>query len=123
MKAILLSLSLFLISGIAAAETITMGTVTCGTLKQCDDIPNDKAVDLNLIADYMYSSVTLYVDGKPFGSRTGNAKVITNLPLNDGAGNIIYFSATFSSYLTCSGSGRAHYCNYHWSLVGGTITR
>jgi hypothetical protein len=121
MKAILLSLCL--LAGAASAETITLGTVTCGTLKQCDDIPNDKAVDLNLIADYMYSSVTLYVDGKPFGSRTGNAKVITNLPLSDGAGNIIYFSGTFSYYLTCSSSGRVRFCNYHWALVGGSITR
>jgi hypothetical protein len=118
-----LLLSLMLLSAAASAETVTLGTTTCGTLKQCVEIPNDAALDLNLYASPAYPWVHLYIDGVSFYSPSGNGMTFTNLAFTDPVGNIVYLSATFSTYKTCVRSGRGQTCLTHWSLLGGTITR
>jgi len=49
MKSFIFAIMLTL-SSVAMADTITLGPVSCGTLKQCYTIPNDAALDINLFA-------------------------------------------------------------------------
>lgn len=123
MKKVLLLLSLALMSAAASAETVTLGTAPCGTLKQCVEVPNDAALDVTIYAGTSYSWVRLYIDGVAFYSPSGNGMVFDNLMFTDPVGNIVYLSGTFSTYKTCVRSGRGQTCLTHWSFLGGTLVR
>lgn len=136
MKAILLSLSLLLAAGAASAETITLGTATCGTLKQCADIPNDTGAVISLNGAPGYPYFYVYIDGVQYVAAVASGTEMVNVSLQSFVfsnptnpaqkqytGSYAVISGTFSSYKTCNRSGRGQTCLTHWSLIGGTITR
>ncbi len=134
MKALLLSLTLM--SALASAETITLGTVQCGTLKQCIDIPNDNGAVISLYGAPGYPFFYVYIDGVEYVSTVASGTEMVNVSLQSFTlpdpttpflrqytGNYAVISGSFSTYRSCSRSGRGQTCLTHWSLVGGTITR
>ncbi len=118
---------LFLLIGLIAAvaahaETITLGTDACSVTRQCLEVPNDAALDINIYASPSLPYVSLNVDGVAYSSKTGNGQVLDNVMLTDSVGNIVYLSGTFSSYKTCTRSGRGQTCSTHWSFLGGSLS-
>jgi hypothetical protein len=108
----------------AKAETITLGPSNCGTLKQCIDIPNDAGVSLNLYGAPTYPYFYVIIDGDSFKSAVPSGTAGTDVTLADAAGNVISLTYTFSSYKTCTRSGRGQYCLNHYALnSGGVLVR
>jgi hypothetical protein len=127
----LIAIGLLFSAGVQA-ETITLGPVGCGILKQCLEIPNDSAVDASIYASPSLPAVNLYLTtydalGVPtkrsYRSPAGNGVSFTSLQLQDSAGNIVLLTASFSTFRTCTRSGRGQTCSMHWNLLGGTIVK
>jgi len=134
MKSILLALCL--LAGAASAETITLGTATCGTLKQCVNIPNDTGAAVSLYGAPSYPFFYVSIDGVQYVSTVASGVEMVNVSLQSFTfpdptnpfqkqytGSYAVISGTFSTYRTCTRSGRGQTCLTHWSLIGGTITR
>lgn len=104
----------------AHAGTITLDGEACTNSKICYAIPNDAGAVVDLYAVVIHPYVYLYLDGDQYkGTLPGiypYPASIDNLLMQDASGNILYLTAMFSSYTTCS-----RYCTRHWTLVSGTI--
>jgi hypothetical protein len=107
----------------AGAQTITFAPIGCGTLKQCINVPNDAAADVDMYFAPSYSWLNLYIAGVRYYSPTGNGATITNVPLTaqDGSGTVVILSAQFATYRTCTHSGRGQTCTTHWNLLSGNL--
>lgn len=114
--------SLLALSGLSQAATINLGPVGCGILKECNNIPNDTAQTISIVAIWSYPNVHLYIDGDRYDSPTGNGYTFDNLLLTDANGNTALLSGSFTTYQTCIRSGRGQHCSIHWQFVGGTVT-
>lgn len=123
-------------SPVNSAEVITLGTVTCGTLKQCVAIPNDAGADVNIYGAPQYPYFYVLLDGTYYYAPVASGYVIDNVeaqsfiladPTNPAqrtfTGQLITINGTFTSYRTCTHSGRGQYCLTHWAFVGGSIMR
>lgn len=123
MKSIVLFLAL--VAGAANADTVALAPVNCGTVKQCINVPNDKAADVDLYLAPQYTWLSVYVDGVRYYAPAGNGASVANVTLTatDGSGAAIVFSATFGTYRTCVHSGRGQTCSTHWDLTSGSIVR
>lgn len=124
MKNLLVVLALFVTS--AHAGTITLGTVDCGTLRQCYSVPTDTGDTVTFISGASSYYAYLTIDGVtykgypvlPLGTLT-----FASFPMAAGDGRVALLSATFTNYRTCTTSGRGQTCVYHWALVSGTIAQ
>lgn len=134
LKGLMLGAMLMLVAGVAAASTITLGTDTCGTLKQCINIPNDAGSEISLYGApgypffYVWIDGTYYLAGAPSGTQMVNVSAEsfvlpdpTNPANRQFTGQYLVISGTFTTYRTCTHSGRGQTCLTHWALVGGTI--
>lgn len=121
-KSILIALAL-MGSAAASAETVTLGPDACGIVKQCISIPNDTGLELHLYGAPGYPFFYVYVDGVPYKSTIASGYGGDNVVLADTTGDVIYLTYSFTTYRTCSRSGRGQTCSTHWSLTGGTLVR
>lgn len=122
MKHILIALAL-LTADIAAAGTVTLGTDPCGIVKQCIDIPNDAGDTISLYGAPGYPYFFLYIDGVQYKATVPSGMGVDSAVLTDANGDVAYLTASFSTYRTCTHSGRGQTCSTHWSLIGGTLVR
>ena len=133
MNGLLLAL---MVSGAASAETITLGTDECGILKQCVNIPNDAGDTISLYGAPGYPYFYVYIDNVDYVSTVASGTQMVNVsmqsfvlpdPTNPSTkqftGSYLTISGTFTTYRTCTHSGRGQTCSTHWALIGGTITR
>jgi len=120
MKALILAF-LLAAAGLAHAEVITLDKSPCtsNASRSCQNIGNAAGLDLDYYAATNYLVATMYVDGVPYlGPNTPSYSVMTN-----SIGQSIIVQVVFSSYRTCTHSGRGQTCTTHWTLEGGTLTR
>ena len=122
MKTIISALALSLAASVAGAETINLGPVGCGIVKQCYSIPNDTGAVVNLYGAPGYPYFFLYID---------NMEYIANVPSDRGFdttmvtpdGQTAHVTGAFTTYTTCVRSGRGQHCSVHWQFVGGSVVR
>lgn len=109
----------------AVAGTITLAPVNCGITKQCVNVPNDTAADVDLYLAPQYNAMNVYIGGVHYYSPVGNGPSITNVQLTamDGSGAVITVSGAFSTYKTCTHSGRGQTCSTQWNLMSGSVQR
>ena len=107
----------------ASAETVTLGTTACGTLKQCIDIPNDAGLSISLYGAPQYPWFFVYIDGVQYRAPVASGFVMDNVEAQAADGSLLTISGTFSYYRTCTRSGRGQSCLLQWSLLGGTLVR
>ena len=107
----------------ASAGTIAFAPIECGTLRECINVPNDAAADVDMYFASSYKWLNLYVAGVRYYSPTGNGASIVNVPLTaqDGSGIVVVLSAQFGTYRTCTHSGRGQTCMTHWNLLSGSL--
>lgn len=122
MRAFLL-LILLTLCGVAYADTVTLGPDDCGTLRACVSVPNDAAVDVSIYANPSYPAFAVFVDGVKYSAAAGNARDIVAAPATAPDGSVVLLTASWTTYRTCTHSGRGQYCLTHWQLTGGTISR
>lgn len=108
---------------VAHADTVTLGPVGCGIVKQCVSIPNDAGLDVSLYGAPGYPFFYLYVDGVQYRSQQPSGTGLTAGILTDGTGDVIYLTYAFSTYQTCTRSGRGQHCSTHWQFTGGSLIR
>ncbi len=133
---ILLAAALLFCSFGAAAETITLGPDECGIIKQCIDIPDDAGAQISLYGAPQYPWFYVYIDGVQFYAPVPSGYVMDNVEMQSFilpdptnplvkqfTGKLFTISGTFSTYRTCTRSGRGQTCSTHWNLTGGTVTR
>ena len=108
---------------LAHAGTIALAPIDCGIVKQCVNVPNDIAADVDLYLAPQYSSMNVYIGGVRYYSPVGNAASIANAQLTavDGSGAMITMSGEFATHRTCTHSGRGQTCSTHWNLKSGSI--
>ena len=123
MKTIISALALSLAASVAGAETITLGPVGCGLNFQCYNIPNDKAVDVDLNGGWGVPKFWVAIDGVYYSGPSQNGANVDTFPMYDLAGNVVYLTAQFSTFHTCTRSGRGQHCSTHWNLLGGSVVR
>jgi len=100
MKAFLLTA---LLATVAQAETITLdGPVGCGPTAQCHDVPNDKGYVIDLFYSPSDGHSSVFIDGELIAADVSVEFQTTRVQVN---------------------SGRLHYWQTRYYLVGGTITR
>jgi hypothetical protein len=126
----------------AKAETITLGPDGCGIIKQCLDIPNDAGLAINLYGAPQYQWFYVYLTDDAGVTTNYYAPVASGLVMDNVVMESFYFpdpldptnkvftgqyitvSGTFSTYRTCTRSGRGQHCSTHYNLnSGGTIVR
>ncbi len=119
MKKMLAVLALFS-AGLAHADVITLDKTPCfGLTRNCPDISNATGHDVDYYASTSYSTATMYIDGVAYsGPNTPSYASMTN-----SIGQMIVVQVQFSSYRTCTSSGRGQHCSLHWTVESGTITR
>jgi hypothetical protein len=116
------------LSQIAKADTITLGSADCGTLRQCAVVPNNASVSVTALdAASQYGRVLVTIDDVtydtglwvvyPMGASFSNVRLIGS------DGTSIQLSAVYTSYKTCNQVGRGQSCGTHWTLVSGSIAR
>ena len=134
--------SLLLFTSAVSAETITLGAVYCGLTKQCINIPNDAspALAINLYGArgypwfYVYVTDAAGVTTDYYASQSSNDLTNVTLesfyftnPLDPTAkvftGQYIVLNGGWSTYVTCTRSGRGQHCSTHYNFTGGTIVR
>jgi hypothetical protein len=114
------------LAGAANASLIELGTTDCGTLRQCYSIPTDTGDAVTFINGTASYYAYLTVDGvvyRGYPVLPLGTSVFTSFPMTAADGSVALFSATFTSYRTCTTSGRGQTCVYHWALVNGTVQR
>lgn len=112
------------VSAAVLAETITLGPDGCGTLKQCISIPNDAALDISFYGNSIQpTNFGVFIDGIKYSGFGGNSSSMNGVPATAADGSTILFTGAFSTYRTCTHSGRGQYCLTHWQLIGGSIQR
>lgn len=117
------SLLLAGVSGAANAGNIALAPEDCGITKQCINVPNDVGADVDLYLGPQYPYMNVYIGGVHYYSPVGNGASISNVQLTavDGTGATITVSGEFSTYRTCTHSGRGQTCATHWNLTSGSI--
>jgi hypothetical protein len=142
MKGFILAIMMAL-SGTALADTITLGSTGCGAGRYCGAVPNDaspaEVIDLAGAAGYPFFYVYFtHADGTQTiykANQSSGALVNVSLesgyfanPLNPSAswtptGSFIVLNGGWSSYTTCTHSGRGQHCTQHYTFTGGNIVR
>jgi hypothetical protein len=149
MKSLIVA-SMLALAGVAQAEIINLGGENCGIIKQCNAVPNDSAdatqIDILGAPQYGFFYVTLtqtdpvtgltsatsYYFGQPSGlgvtGAVGQSFYFVNFGLPGMTrvftGQTITLTNAFTTYRTCTHSGRGQTCNTHYVLsAGGTVTR
>lgn len=117
----LLLIAALLFGSSAFASTITLQPVACSVSRICTSVPNDAGVNVEIAAYFVYPSVHVYVDGIEYTAARGNGNPISGLVLYASDGSYVVLSTSWSTYRTCTHSGRGQYCLTHWTLTGGTI--
>jgi hypothetical protein len=112
----ILSLLLCLFALNAQAETITLQPSGCGLTRYCLDVANDAGADIAIYAGPTYSNRTLYLRGVAYTGPNTSPSVMYAV---DGAW--LTLTTEFSSYVTCTKSGRGQHCSTHWTLMGGSV--
>ncbi|MGZ5130616.1 MAG: hypothetical protein ACXWJ1_05085 [Caldimonas sp.] len=107
-------------AGLAHADVISLDKTPCyGLTRNCPDISNAAGVDVDYYAATSYSTATMYLDGVAYtGPNTPSYAAMTNA-----IGQTIIVQVQFSTYRTCTSSGRGQHCSMHWTVESGTITR
>ena len=132
MRRIILLIATSLIAVAAHAETIMLGPVDCGLVKQCLDTPNDAAIKVDIYGapgyPYFYIYLTDYADdGTPttvsYKATQPSGGGFNNALLTAADGRTIAATGGFGTYVTCVRSGRGQHCSTHWSFTGGSIAR
>lgn len=125
MKGLIAAIALALGSTAVSAETVTLGPSVCGGVKQCIDIPNDEqGLTVSLYGAPGYPWFYFYVNGVPYKANQPSGYAGTNVLLADEAGDVIYLTYSFSTYVTCNHVGRGQGCTTHWTLnSGGSLVR
>ena len=100
-----------------AQTTIILGPDGCGLNRQCIDIPNDGAVDLSLYSSPTAVNQYLYVDGVQYAGVNASPSVMYAPD-----GSWLTLETAWTTYRTCTKSGRGQHCSTHWGLTGGTVT-
>lgn len=136
-KSLLLAAMLIAGVGAASAETITLGPVSCSIVKQCLAVPNDAGAVIDLYGAPQYPWFFVYIDGVQYIASVPSGHEMVAVPLqsfifpdpqspftHQYTGQFITITGSFSTFVTCTTSGRARHCSTHWNLVnGGTIVR
>jgi len=138
------ALVLLFAAGGASATTLTLATpVSCGTLKQCENVPtDDPATTVSVYGGpgypffYVYLNVTDatgIVHTTEYKANQSSVGQLTLVPAQSGqlvcgpacvwvpTGSVIYFSGLFNTSLTCTRSGRGQHCTTHYTLVSGSV--
>ena len=115
---ILLALASLLLSLSAQAETITLQPSGCGLTRYCLDVANDAGADIAIYAGPTYANRTLYLNGVAYTGPNTSPSVLYAVD-----GSWLTLSTEFSSYVTCTKSGRGQHCSTHWTLTGGAVVR
>ena len=137
MKPIVFALSLCLGGVSAQAETVNLGNSGCGLARICYSVLNDAApapgidgapdtpVRIDLYAGPTSSRYALMIDGVVWTSQTsvGFGNTIAGMSFSDGASKLLTLSAVFTTFRTCTVSGRGQHCSTHYTLTGGTVVR
>lgn len=131
-----LLLAAMMVSGAVSAETITLGPVSCGIVKQCRSIPNDVGVNVDLFGAPQYPFFYVQIDNVLYVASVLSGYEMVSVPLQSFVpdpvnpalrqytGQFLTITGSFSTFVTCTTSGRARHCSTHWNLVnGGTIVR
>ncbi len=118
-----LALLLLLACGSASASTITLGPSDCGIVKQCNNVPNDAAADIDLYGAPQYQFFYVHLDGVLYKANQAMGFSGDHVLATDPSGNVLYITYSFTTYVTCIRSGRGQHCSSHWVLTSGaTIT-
>lgn len=125
------AIALLLASLTANAEVVTLGADACGTLRVCQDVPNDTGASITLASTRVagptltYPATTITIDGVAYSGTmptAGNYDVFDADVTND-VGEVAHLYAQWHSVRTYVNSGRAHYYITRWYLDFGTFTR
>lgn len=117
-KKILAGLAFCLIGLTAQAQTtVTLGPDGCGLNRQCVDIPNDAGLELSLYSSPTAANQFLFVDSVMYTGQNTSPSV-----MYASDGSYLTLNTAWSTYRTCSSSGRGQHCSTHWQLTGGTVT-
>lgn len=128
--------------GTAQAETLILGSIGCGLTKQCIDIPNDAdpPATINLYGApgypwfYVYITDASGVLTQYYANQSSSSLTNVTLesfycpdPLNPllkvFTGQYILLNGGWSTYVTCTRSGRGQHCSTHWTFTGGSLVR
>ena len=137
MNRIVFALTLCLVGLGAQAETINLGNSGCGLARICYSVLNDAAptpgidgapdapVRIDLYAGPTSSRYALIIDGVVWTSQTsvGFGNTIAGMSFSDGASSVLILNAVFSTFRTCTVSGRGQHCSTHYTLTTGTVVR
>ncbi len=133
---IIFGVLLAIFSSVAGAATITLGPDACGTLKQCLDIPNDAGAAIALYGAPGYPWFYVFVDGVEYYAAVPSGYSMDSVSMQSFVlpdptqpsvkqftGSYLTISGAFTTYRTCTRSGRGQYCSTHWQFTGGRIER
>jgi hypothetical protein len=120
MKKILAAISILfsLAATSASAETITLIGSPCDLNRNCYPVLTDDPADLIQIYDSpSFSTTNVIIDGITYTGLRGQT-------LTNPAGLTLVATIQYSSYITCTRSGRGQHCSTHWAILNGsTIVR
>jgi hypothetical protein len=116
-------IALLAFASVASAETITLGPVGCGLNKQCINVPNDAAADVDIYGAPGYNHFSIYLDGVQYVTQSASGYAFDNQAFQAADGSMILASGAFTTYKTCTRSGRGQTCSTHWNFTGGSISR
>lgn len=100
-----------------AETTVTLGPIGCGITRQCLKIPNDAGMEIALSSSQLPGGQQyLYVDTVLYSGVNSSPAV-----LYSDAGGWLTLNTSWSTFRTCTRSGRGQHCSTHWQLLGGTV--
>lgn len=122
LKNIICALGIALVGSFQPAMAGTQADFTpadCGTARVCADVSVDPQVTLSApYGNWVY----LYVNGVVYKSAAMVQTVnFDTFPLYSDDGTQVLLTANFSTYRTCTHSGRAQHCTTHWALTDGFV--
>lgn len=113
---LLLSLILTLFGLSAQAGTITLESSNCGLTRYCLDVNNDAGAEIAIYAGPTYPNRTLYLNGESYSGPNTSPSVLYTVD-----GKWLTLTTAWSTYVTCTKSGRGQHCSTHWVLTGGAV--
>ena len=121
MKTVLALIAMMgLTASVSAAETINLGPVGCGLTRYC--VPQTDTGDVVTLSAAYGNFTHLSVNGVDYAS-TGQVYLndYLSFPLYAADGSQVLLTASFSTFRTCTKSGRGQHCSLHWNLTGGSV--
>ena len=123
MKSLIAFACSFLFLAQAHAEIITLDTESCTATKICFNVPNDAGVSVDYISNAtQYGRLVLSLNGDIYDSGLWAYPTLTDSPLYDANGAVIYVTLVFSEVRKpCVRSGRVTVCPVVITLTSGSV--